>query len=210
MALSDFYQLVLSQELFTEPLLNVFFYRKNGAGGTASELAGLFESTILPDIVGVQSANVSNVGIRVINLGSFTDFVENSVPGVGAVSANNAPKSVAMQFTLRVNTRQIRPGGKRFGGVPISWVDPDDTFTSAAATPMNNLRNALKETLTGGVSGVSYIPVVVGRVKYLPAGGTVERYRLPETDGELTANGYGDIVTVLTPSTVSHQVSRDD
>lgn len=208
MPLADFYQVRLTQTLFNEPLMNVFHYRKDNAAGTATILANAFEDDLLPLINAIQVGGLFNTLIQVECLDDPTDFEEFALSDGGTVAGNMYPPDKPLNFTMRLNTKAVRPGSKRFSPFPKTWANDDGSINGAATAAVNALRLALADGFEILIPAVNFIPVVIGRVKETdPETGKV-KYRLPETDEELTANGFGDVVSVLVNTKLSSQDSR--
>lgn len=201
MALVDIFQLTDFQRLPSgEVIQNVYFYRRVGATGSAQDLVGAFIADLRPEILAVQSQDLVHYLTRAISLGSFADFYEISEAGVvGTQGSGIRNEWDAYAFTLRPETRDVRPGSKRIGGVN----EADGNYTNGVVTNAAMLiaLQALRTALGTALSGVDddYVPVVVKRV---PDGGG---YRLPETNAELVVV---DVSNVLFNTKISHQVSR--
>lgn len=114
------------------------------------------------------------------------------------------PLHDAVNFTLRTNTRAVRPGKKRISGFVESKQSKgmivDATFISA----LNTLRVQLATPSEGG-SGAVYTPVIIKRVKETDEETGEVTYRLPATEGELV---YGVVQTALVNLQVTTQRSR--
>jgi hypothetical protein len=209
MALSDVWMATLTQGYMSlsEPILNNFFFTSVDAGANAQGLWEAITATdnLLDVINGIQNANIHNRNLRVINLGSLIDFYDVGLEGVGAVTAGEMlPPHDAVNFTLKLNTRAVKPGSKRFIGLTESMVANGVINDSGLITAIGALEIELSETQSNG--SFDYNPVVVKRVG-LPTPGTppYTSYRLPEDDSELV---FGSVIAALVNLKVSHQVSR--
>lgn len=209
MALSDVYMATLVQRWGAggERMLNNFFFEATGTGGSASEVSGLFTggTGLISKIHPIQCDIVKDELLRVINLGSLTDFIETPLTGVGGITNGLAhPAYVALNYTLRLDTRAVRPGSKRFAGVPENWDEAGVINSAPALTTIDDLRTALG--VATEITGTTYTPVVVKRVLH-PADETHENpwYALPASDEELV---LGHVSGVLVNLHLSHQVSR--
>lgn len=209
MALADVWMLTLHQHWGAdgEVMMNNFFYTSADTGANAEGLYDAFISAtyLLEKINGVQAQHVKNGLIRVINLGSFTDFFENEPTGEGTFGAGEVlPMHDAVNFTLRLSTRAIRPGSKRFSGLNESIQANGLIDNAPAIVALGELEFALAQNLDDGLH--TYLPIVVKRIG-LPTPGTppYTSYRLPITDGELV---FGNVVAALVNLHISHQVSR--
>lgn len=209
MALSDVWMATLTQGYMslTEAIINNFFFTSVDSGANAQGLweALTAEDNLIEAINGIQNANIHNRNLRVINLGSLLDFYDVGIEGDGAVTAGDMlPPHDAVNFTLKLNTRAVKPGSKRFVGLTESMVSNGIINDSGLIVNIGALEIALSETQSNG--SWDYNPIVVKRVG-LPTPGTppYTSYRLPEDDGELV---FGQVVAALVNLKVSHQVSR--
>lgn len=185
---------------------NVFFYDHTAGSGSSAALGAAFGSVVVPLINAIQTQVMKNVGINVINLGDLSDFAPLATAGLGAISGATLPPHAAVTYTTKVNTRAVRKGGKRIGGVPESAqtngvIDDDGYFANVEL-----LRIQLFAELTS--LDDTWLPVVIKRVKTLITGTVPPQYtyRLPTTDAELVV---GQITVALTTRNVGHQVSRE-
>jgi len=209
MALNDVFMLTLRQRFGDggELLLNNFFYISPDAPANAAVLIDGFTDTggMLELINDTQSIVIKNDGIRVINLGNLTDFEDRPASGAGAISSGEClPPFAAINYTLKVNTRAVRPGSKRIAGVAESVQAHGLVTDSGMITAIGALEIALADVVVE--AGATFTPIVVKRVG-LPTPGTppYTSYRLPESDGELV---YGLVTAAVVNLRVSHQVSR--
>lgn len=212
MAIGDILKLTLTQTYGSggEKMLNDFFYRVDDPSGTAQACAVSFQGAVLELINDIQDATARNVGIRVINLFDLEDFYEIVITGTGGTQgdgSNTLPIFACVNYTLKLNTRAVRSGSKRFSAISETFQDnglfEDATWIAAAEA----LRVQLASNLSGGVTEDALVPVVVKRI-LVPADeeeGTKEHYRLPETTEELVS---GVITAALVKMKVSHQTSR--
>lgn len=208
MPLNTTYQLRLIQTygVAGKTMENVFFYNHTAGLGVAIDLAQVFENVMLPLINTMQTATIQNSLIKVINLGDLGDFIDYPLTGGGNVSDDTMPPYVAVGYSLKVNTRAVRQGSKRIGGIPEGVVSYGVIDNAPYIVKVNTLKTALQEELSD-VSD-TYLPIVIKRVKE-PVVGTVPlqyTYRLPINDTEFV---FGEIVTALTSLNVTHQVSRE-
>lgn len=212
MSLDQFYQLEHAMNWSNgsgEEMKNIYFYR-SGAGfgdATAEELLNGFFEDVLPFVLGVQSAFVDTTRITVVNLGDPMDFSEAVYTALdGTFTESEAlPPFAALNYTLRLSTRAIRPGSKRIPGIPASVSANGIVTSSPYLAAMETLRTKFVIPIGthGGTEDV-FSPVVIKRVPYTTGEGN-PAYRLPETDGELE---FGFVVTALTSPRLSHQTSR--
>lgn len=208
MTLANVYQVIDRQRFPTGELIeNVYFYNNSGEDGDAEDLAAAFNLDVVSFIRPMQSQFVSHTEIIVQSLGSPADFAALALTGAdGDYSEDALSAFTAVNFTLRPNTRAIRPGSKRIGGLP----DNAGTYTNGVitASPMLTLLEALRTALKTSIdaTGPDYFPVLVKRI-FVPADEPEHGayYRLPISDGELVT---ADIVNTLVNTTLTHQTSR--
>lgn len=206
MALNTIYQLIHNQSFDGEELANVYFFNHAVGTGTSVDLATDFETDVLPAVEALQCVQVVSRSIDVINLGDLADFYSLVIPaGHGALEGEMLPIFNAIGYTLKLDTRAVRPGSKRIAGIPeVEQVD--GTITNAGyLASMESLRIILENNVVGAAD--TWQPVVLKRVRTAVAG-TVPlkyRYRLPRTDDELV---FGGVTVALTSPDIKHQVSR--
>lgn len=209
MPLHDIFELTLKQTYGSsgEELINNFFYKRVGASGTSSDLVGGFVDTdeLLDKIHGVQADFIKDKGIRCINLGNLADFNDSALTGNGTQEGSvAAPAHEAISFSLKIDTRALRPGGKRIAGLANAWSEDGVITNVAELAAIETLRLGLAGVITGTED--SYVPVVIKRIRLAPdLTHTRVRYRLPESDGELV---LGNVTSAVVSLKVSHQVSR--
>lgn len=202
----QFYQVVFKQTFLGEAMGNTFFFRAPDEGASAEGLSLAFVQDMLSKINAFQHFAVKNSLLRIINLNSLSDFWETTLTGQGAVSdaSPTLPLFVAVNYTLRCNTRAVRPGKKRFSGLAQVAQNAGTFSDSGTLTAMNALRVALGQPVVVE-PGTEYSPIVVKRVKVTDIETGEVTYRLPSTTGEVV---YGDVTGVLLNTRVSHQSSR--
>jgi hypothetical protein len=209
MALDNVYQLTLKQLWGTggEPMLNHFFYYSEDATAAALPLIEAFRAAggVLDLINDIQGTWVKNDLLRAINLGSFTDFAEDVIAGTGAAEAEQIlPPHSAINYTLKLDTREVRNGSKRFSGIGEVFQEHGIVTSAPYIAALNALKVALGVPIVW--EDATFDPIVVKRVG-LPTPGSppYTSYRLPVDDTELV---YGNVSAVLVNMRVSHQVSR--
>lgn len=209
MSLADIYQLTLTQSLGTGgERVQMGFYFAKGLGATdAAQLNTDFlaDGAYLAHIHAVQSDFIKDVEIRTINLGDLADFDVRPLTGAGADGSDMLPPHNAVNFSLKLDTRAVRPGARRLVGLTEADQTQGRITLAAAITALNVIGNDWATALPfGGAS--SYIPVVVKRIKVVTTDDPPRTfYRLPTTDGELVA---AHVTAVLVNLKISHQVSR--
>lgn len=187
---------------------NDFFYLVTDAGGTAEACYEAFieDAAIMEAINAIQTDHVQNDFIRVLNLFSLTDFYEASVEGTGEYAVNTMPADDAINFTLKLNTRGVRPGHKRFSGLPVTYGNVGLVTDATYITKLNTLRTALHAPIGVDLTPM-FTPVVVKRIVVPATEDHGKYYRLPNTVEELN---YGTVVSVLIDVNMGGQDSRSE
>lgn len=209
MAINDLYQITVVQKQTAtgEKFSNVFTFRAVDATCSAAGLVEAMTNTgsVVDKMLAWQATAVSCDSLRVINLFSLTDFYEGSLVGSGLGAGEMLPAHNAVGYTLKLNTRGVSPGSKRFVGLSelaqVAGIITDATVLTA----LEALRVKLAQTITGDVSD-NYEPVVVKRILMEPdEDHPAPWYRLPANVGE--AN-WGKVVSAVLNVRVRHQISR--
>jgi len=187
-------------------LENVFFFDHTAGAGNATDMATAFGDAFSTLINQIQAPIVKNYSIDVINLGDLGDFASVPWLGSGTQVGDALPPYAAIGFTLKVNTRAVRKGSKRISGVPESAQIDGKLTNEGYIAAVELLRLAMQQEVV--TASDTYLPVVVKRIKE-PVVGTVPlqyTYRLPTIGDTLVT---GEVVVVLTTTSLSHQVSRE-
>lgn len=191
-AIGDVFQLVLRQSLFTNEILNVFYYQQLNANNdpdnnSSVSLLGAFVEDVLPEIAPIQITNLNYVGIDVINLFNPDDlFSDDSIsPSTGSyVVTSVLPQFMAWEFRTARLTRSIRRGYKRFAGLDEAMV-ADGGAASGILADLASAATAISANIAYSSAPLAptFRPVVVKRIKETDAEGNVT-YRLPEGNAE--------------------------
>lgn len=205
MALEDIYVLDFASEFANDPMHNIFTYERS-TSGTSTDLLNAFMEDIFPLVRGLFSSNIHYTTVKAYSLGNLGDLDERVIDLFGTREIDMLPVFNAINYTLKPVGRGVRPGSKRFAGIP-EIVQVSGTITDAAyIASMEVLRLALAEAISD--DDLAYFdPVVVKRVKYEIPGSSPVRfgYRFPEVELELDAR-HLRLVSMTTK--ISHQVSR--
>lgn len=189
-----------------KPMESVWFYDHTAGSGVAADLAVAWGTALGAPVNALQTNQVRNVSIDVINLGDFSDFASVPWLGGGGSVGDTLPPFNALSYTQKVSTRAVRKGSKRISGIPESVVTNGVVTEAGYQAFMETLRIAMQIEIVTGTD--TFLPVVVKRIKE-PVVGTVPlqyTYRLPAVGDTLT---LGEVVVVLTTFNVGHQVSRE-
>lgn len=208
MAIDSLYQVTVKQTWGSggKPMNNVFFYSHTAGDGDWADLAASFGTAFMPALNNLQCAIVKNQSIDVVNLGVPTDFGFLPVVGAGLNVAEALPPFAALSYTMKVNTRAVRKGSKRFSGIPESVQVDGKIVDPPYQGNIDTMRIFLQQELVSADD--TWLPVIVKRIKE-PVIGTVPlkyTYRLPAVGDTLV---LGEVVVVLTTFDVKHQVSRE-
>lgn len=206
MALSDCYVLRDFQTYENEQLMNVYFYQDLLLASTAENVVDSYEADMLPKVAAIQTSNLVHVKIDAVNMADPSNFFEHVIATAGTTTSDPLPSHDAINFTLRLNSRALRPGSKRYSGVAEEYTTKNFVTNSGYIALLETLRIQQHTILLSGVLE-TFQPIVVKRVAYHPEG-TPEghiAYRLPETDEEFV---FGNVIDALVNLKVSHQVSR--
>jgi hypothetical protein len=208
MSLNTIYQVRARQQFNTggKEMETVWFFDHTAGVGNASDLAVAWGTSRGDLINPLQTLDVHNYSIDVINLGDLSDFVSLPWTGVGGITDDSLPPYAALGYTMKLNTRAVRKGSKRISGIPESAGRNGVITLGSYLTLMETLRLAMQQEIT--TASDTWLPVVVKRVRTAIPGTTPTRYtyRLPTSDAELVV---GEVVVVLTSPVLSHQVSRE-
>lgn len=211
MAIGDVYELthVQRDDTSQEQVMNKYFYRALTADATAADLIEGVQQPdgIVESVNALQSTRINNVLLRAINLFNLGDFLEEALAGEGVHGGEMLPLFAAISFTFKVDTRAVRPGGKRIAGISEEMsVGGQLTATGVPALLLQAADAFSSDISLGGVA--TFRPIVVKRVDYVvDPGEPTERAgkRLPANIGELV---FGNVTTVLHNTNVRHQTTR--
>lgn len=206
MPISDIYVLDHKQSFNGEPIHNIYTFLRP-EDGDALNLINAFEAELLPLVLAIQANQIKTDLLTAYTLQVGGNIDEKTLTEQGALGPTEMlPVFNAVNFTLKPAGRAVRPGGKRYAGVPEAvQIDGEITQTGYLAA-MEALRLGLGEGITDGVDDF-WQPVIVKRIKYVPDPDKPDHfaYRFPETDAELV---YALLRNVVTTPFVRHQVTR--
>lgn len=206
MALEDIYVLDMKQSFNNEPIHNIFTFERLGEG-TAVELINAFQADIYPAISAVQCEQITTDFIKAYSLGNLGDLSEETVSDEGNIEgADMLPVFNAVNFSLKPTGRAVRPGSKRFAGIPESVVTDGQITDSAYIAGLNGIRTAFGLEISVDETNF-WRMVIVKRIKYLPEDNPPDKfaYRFPEEGDPLV---YAPLRNVTLNLKVSHQTSR--
>lgn len=186
---------------------NVYFYVNVGVGAGLDEIMDGFVTTF---------ASLLSQGLHADN--EYTAargrdiFVEGSsistdmaITGSATGGGDPMPFFNAVPITINHDEEGVGAGSKRYGGIGEVWSDNGRTYNSLGQANILPLLGMLESAFASiGAIATLMEPVVVGRV-----GNPVDGYRLPETEVEALATGFGLVDGVVTKD-LGHQTSRRD
>lgn len=207
MPINEVWQINHEGTLMGERVMNVYHYRLESGTGSALDLSQAFTDEIQPLLLPWTANNMVWDTIRVINLGDLTDFAIGTVSAAGASVSNMLPAECAVNLTLRLDTRAVRPGSKRYSAIPVDATTDGLVSDASTITDINALAVALASPIAYDTEPQAvYHPIVVKRVAYVNSNGN-DSYRLPATTLELV---FGNVTGVLVNLDISHQDTRDN
>lgn len=189
MAVGDLYELTLTGTFDGAiPINNVFHYvQDDGVANGAGSLALHFEDNILPQIVAPATSSIVYNRIRCVNKFDPVDWDERGLisDNVGLIGGDSLPPDAAYAFTFPRTRLDINAGSKRFVGVPEGAQNKGVIVDATRITELLALGTELIQTINLTVPLIRVFSFcIVKRIPYVPAGGTVTRYRLPANVGE--------------------------
>lgn len=206
MALSDCYMLRDFQTYENETILNVYFFQDLLLASIAQNVVEAFELGFLPKVQAIQTSNLVHVKLDAVNMADPSNFYEKVISAAGTTTSDPLPAFNAINYSLRLNSRALRPGSKRYCGIAEEYTVKNRVTNAGYIALLEALRVQQSDILLSGVLE-TFQPIVVKRVPYTVGSGDDAHtaYRLPENDGEFV---FGNIVDSLLNLNVSHQVSR--
>lgn len=186
MSAGSFYQVKVFTSFRDQQCLNEYWYRQGAGSGGAPELAGAIEADLLTTIFNNQHELVKGVALKTYNWNNALDFDERSLTSwEGALTGDCLPSFVAVGFTCLRGRTDMKPGQKRFVGVPANVDDAGIITNAGYITGLLAQEVVLGQTLSHGGSGSDWSPVIVRRINF--ATPPAKDYRPPVT---ITASDY--------------------
>lgn len=207
--MSTIYSVTLTQQQTGHPPnMGVYFYRVDDIADAFAEAeicAEAFAEDVLPEINAVQSNSMNNSSLEVFNLYDPTDIFSLGLTGAGTIAEAIEQGAQSIGFRSQRSRRDVRRGGKRIGGVPLSYVT-NSNIQAGAIAAIEALALQLADTIVWSEdeNSVPYRPCVVKRIFTGIVNGK-RQYRLPETVEETTVVGWVNTEYSLTART---QTSR--
>lgn len=179
----DVAELVHEYTFGTQTMLNVYFFEAVDGTAALIDLAGWFNSNVVPDIKALQPDTTTHVELRLRNLFDDAEVYDLALSGTGSIptaSDNPLPSFVSTSLRLLHAQGNLRSGWKRIQGGTESYAD-GGVWSAAYQTLVDNVGGHLVNPLTPTLA--TWAHVVVGRIKYTTPDGSVA-YRLPSTQAE--------------------------
>lgn len=173
------YQAVLSGTIFgTVSIKNVFYFQADTAGGSANDIANLFDSDLATAIATVQNIAVMWDLVEVVNLTDLADFASIGMSVPGARSGECTPPFNAWAFQYVRPTRAVRHGWKRFAGVTEG-----DSANGLSGTAMLTVLNTLAANLAAvtDMGAYSYYPCIAKTVEVPLSSDPTKTKYVPQT-----------------------------
>lgn len=155
MAVGDIIQLRLEGQYLGQAWQNVFYYRVNsGTGNAAGSCLNLFEQDVLGIILNAMVDTSEVIMLTAVNgMNNGDQYSRAPNPGfifgtVDAVEIGQAPSNAAVGFRSNRNGIGTRYSYKRFGGVPLEWIE-GNAWTVSAGIAHDAIEVALGDSLSG-------------------------------------------------------------
>lgn len=168
MAIGSIYCVKMFQTLFSQQVLNVFFYRQT-IPGTPEDAEGLFlafDEDVLSDFVGTVINQLDIIRLEVFDPEVPSDFFDgvpvNNQGTRSFVAGQRSPSYTCFGFRSNRAGPGSRASFKRFSGLQEADIDANSlqpSFTGLAAVVA--LQDALAVSITDGFTGGVYQPVQV-------------------------------------------------
>lgn len=213
MAMDDLYEVSLKGAMSGQECWNVLHYWQELEFVTtystkAQVLAENWYDQIFPSIQGIASEDVSYSEIRVRNLFTQSDRYNLAISEVGTGATEGAqtlPTFAAFGYTLLPETPVVKPGAKRFVGVPEICQADGVINVGGYITTLQALETKLEAAVTVGavIQDPCFVPIIVKRIRSGSPG--AYEYRLPETSLEAV---FSKIAVAAFNAIITSQISR--
>jgi len=157
-------EITFQQSLGAIQIANVFYYWNslNIEPSSFVALAADFDATIVTPASLIQALDISYDNIRVKTvLGTLPDLVITPTTPNGSLVGDNLPSFNASGFLLQGETKETRPGSKRFVGLTEDVVTANQ-FTAGFIVALDAFALFLDDDLFDGAN--TYDPVIFGRI----------------------------------------------
>lgn len=192
----DVYEVRMHSTFLGVDCFNLFFYQATGddpAVNFSQQLAQNFQSFFgLGDTSGAFANNAfvaawQYVSVSVRNLFNVVEIggILHGATNIGTATTVRMPSWAAYRFICPRLRGDMRNGQKFFPGLPEDYGD-DGNVSAANKTLLANLVTALGDVVDAevGADTISFVPVIVKRIKEVDPQTLKVTYRLPETLAE--------------------------
>lgn len=207
-AIGDVYQIIDTQEMDGQKVLNVYFYTVTLSvlGADASDAAAAYIDQVLPLVAALQVSSVVHTSVKAQNLYHVSDVHEELISVPGGVTDDPMGTFEAIAIREIGDNGAVRGGAKRIAGIGESETTEGVITNVPFIDQLNDLCFELATTmLWGALDGGTMAPVIVKRI--LDAG----NYRLPTNSGEAILSTIVDaLFTPLVSSQNTRKVGRGE
>lgn len=183
----DIVELVHEQQQEGQVINNVYYFEAVQEVPNIATLANWFATNVVPDVKLLQQPELTHTNLRLRNLFNLAEAYELPLTGGGtATEADDFATFAAASLRLDHSNASVRPGFKRFGGIgETSYTD------GVAVAAIITILQQIGANLVNPPADVNadWAHVIVGRIKYVDPDDGLEKYRLPENQGEANV-GY--------------------
>lgn len=195
------YELVDEYTALGQNMKNVYYYQiGTGLSFNAQNLVDDWIANVLPDILSVQTADITHTRVSARNLFNDAETGEtlHSLTGTHAGMGDRLSPFTAFGFTLARQSASTRSGKKRVYAGGEGVVNGTSISDGSYLTELLDLATTFAANIV--VTLVTrWFPVIVKRIL------SGDSYRLPESQAEATVNG---VDSGLVSSLVTTQNSR--
>lgn len=163
MTVGNRFQIIDHQTFLGQEVVNVYFYRQTaGLTEAAADLADLYVSTILPELVNIQSTQVTHTQIVCNNVDNLSDYVELplTVDNTGLESGEALPPYACYAFRFNRATRAVRNGQKRIAGI-VEAGQSNGVAVSGDLPQLSTIASVMAQQLTS--TDNTFQPVIYHR-----------------------------------------------
>lgn len=200
-ATNDVFQLIDVQNQEGQQILNVYYWRQDAltAGNGAEQLVTSFIDQFLPDVLAVQTVDVTHTSVSAKNLYNPSEEYTELISETGALTSAALPTFNAVGFQLVGDNASVRDGAKRIAGVTEEGQGDGTIVDATILSALTALAVTMATGLDVGLATELFSPVIVKRI--LDGG----NYRLPTSQAEDTIS---KITSALFNPRVTSQTSR--
>jgi hypothetical protein len=186
---------------------NVWFYVNIGIGAELANILDGFITQFGPSLAEAASTNMTYTQARARDLFVPGSAISQEIGLVGTqpLGGTDMPFFTTIPLTLLHDEPGVNTGSKRFSGMTESYTDDGIVLNNNGLGQAAFLENVVVSQFGSTAPDITIMePVVVGRLDDGFGG-----YRLPETEAEALARGFG-IVTGTNVQAIGHQTTRKE